>query len=78
LYVGVTDDLRRRIQEHKNGQTIFTNKYHIHKLVYYEETNSIEAALAREKRLKRWNRDWKLTIIERDNPNWQDLSEDIE
>lgn len=78
IYVGVTNDLHRRITEHKgdlnNG---FTQKYHIHKLVYFEEFSEINYAIAREKQLKHWRRDKKNALIERINPEWKDLSEYI-
>ncbi len=75
LYVGVTNDIERRIHEHKlklaDG---FTKQYNINKLVYYESTPEIENALTREKLLKRWKREWKLNLIEDANPDWKDLS----
>ena len=75
LYVGVTNDLERRIFEHKNKIIKgFTEKYNIDKLVYYEETNDITEATLREKKLKKWNRKWKLELIEKENKNWNDLS----
>ncbi len=75
LYVGVTNDLTRRIQEHKQGISDgFTKKYKIHNLVYYESTGHVESALDREKQLKNWTRKWKLDLIEKNNPDWQDLS----
>jgi putative endonuclease len=74
LYVGVTNDLRRRIFEHKNKLIDgFTKTYNVHILVYYEHTNSIEAALSREKQLKKWKRRWKIDLIEKNNPEWKDL-----
>jgi putative endonuclease len=74
LYIGVTSDLIKRIYEHKNNLVEgFTKKYHVHDLVYFEETNDVYAALTREKQLKKWNRAWKLRIIEEKNPNWRDL-----
>ncbi len=77
LYIGVTNDLERRISEHKNNLVDgFTAKYDIHNLVYYEETNDIESAIQREKQLKKWNREWKLELIEKVNPEWRDLSKD--
>jgi putative endonuclease len=78
LYTGVTEDLIRRVYEHKNNLLEgFTKKYHIHMLVYYEQHGNIESAITREKRLKKWNRKWKLELIEKDNPQWRDLYEDI-
>jgi len=68
LYIGVTSNLVKRIYEHKNNIIEgFSKKYHIHKLVYYETTNDIESAIRREKQLKKWNRKWKLEIIEKNN-----------
>ncbi|MGC1177259.1 MAG: GIY-YIG nuclease family protein [Candidatus Saccharimonadales bacterium] len=75
LYIGVTNDLERRMYEHRHGLIKgFTSKYNVKSLVYYEDTNSIDAALVREKQLKKWNRAWKLDLIERTNPNWYDLA----
>jgi len=77
LYIGVTNDLERRVYEHKNNIVKgFTSKYSVHQLVYYEETNDIYAALQREKQLKKWNRKWKLALIEKINPDWNDLAKD--
>ena len=74
LYIGVTADLFHRIYEHKNGLVEgFTKKYNIHTLVYYEEFGSIEDAILREKKLKRWNRKWKIELIEGNNSYWRDL-----
>ena len=74
LYVGVTNNLVRRVYEHKMGLADgFTKKYRIHRLVYFEQFGDIEAAILREKRLKRWNRAWKIRLIEELNPNWDDL-----
>jgi putative endonuclease len=78
LYIGVTSDLIKRVYEHKNDFVDgFTNKYHIHNLVYYEVTEDIHAALAREKQLKKWNRAWKDALIEKSNPEWRDLYCDL-
>ena len=78
LYIGVTNDLNRRIYEHKNNLVEgFTKKYNIKTLVYYESTNSIESAINREKQFKKWNRKWKLKLIEEKNPMWLDLSIDL-
>lgn len=75
LYIGVTNSLERRMYEHKNHLIKgFTEKYNIDILVYFEQTNDIEVALQREKQLKKWNRKWKLELIEKDNPFWNDLS----
>ncbi len=79
LYIGVTNDLTRRMWEHKQGiGGRFTTKYRITRLVYFEETRDIHAALAREKQLKGWNRAKKLALIASDNPRWIDLSDDWE
>ena len=78
LYVGVTDDLVRRIYAHKNNLVEgFTKKYSVHDLVYYESTSSIHSALQREKHIKKWNRKWKLALIEESNPGWNDLYSEI-
>ncbi len=74
LYVGVTNDLQRRIFEHKNNLIQgFTKKYNVHTLVYYETTNDIDIALNREKELKRYTRKKKIILIETSNPHWKDL-----
>ncbi len=75
LYIGVTNNLIRRVSEHKNGLVEgFTKKYNIKILIYYEQTTDIESAIAREKSIKKWNRVWKRRLIEKDNPEWKDLS----
>jgi putative endonuclease len=74
LYAGVTSNLVKRIWEHKNNMVEgFTKRYGVHQLVWYELHASMESALAREKRLKDWKRAWKLELIEKNNPDWQDL-----
>jgi putative endonuclease len=74
LYIGVTNDLLRRISEHKSGEVEgFTNRYHVKRLVYYEVFDDIRDAIQREKALKAWQRQWKIELIERDNPDWQDM-----
>jgi putative endonuclease len=74
LYVGVTNNLIRRVYEHKNDLVEgFTNSNRIHRLVYFEEFADIREAILREKQLKKWNRSWKLRIIEEKNPEWKDL-----
>ncbi|MFA4954653.1 MAG: GIY-YIG nuclease family protein [Patescibacteria group bacterium] len=74
LYIGITNDLQRRISEHRSsGVDSFTGRHHLYRLVYYEITNSITTALNREKRLKKWKRDWKIDLIENTNPSWCDL-----
>jgi putative endonuclease len=77
LYVGVTNDIERRVFEHKNKLVDgFTAKYNMIQLVYYEETDDICEAIQREKTLKKWLRKWKIELIEKDNPNWEDLAAD--
>jgi putative endonuclease len=74
LYIGVTSDLIKRVYEHKNDIVEgFTQKYAVHNLVYFEATESIESAIIREKQLKKWNRAWKINLIEKSNPAWNDL-----
>jgi putative endonuclease len=74
LYIGVTNNLVRRIYEHRTGFVDgFTKRYAIHRLVYFEQYSAIEAAILREKHLKKWNRAWKVRLIEELNPNWDDL-----
>jgi len=78
LYIGVTSDLPARVFEHKNELIEgFTKKYHLHNLVYYEVYEDAYSAIAREKQLKKWKRDWKIKLIEKMNPQWQDLYSDI-
>ena len=78
LYCGVTNDLLRRVYEHKNDLVDgFTKRYKVHSLVWYEECNSVESALEREKDIKRWYRRWKLDLIEKTNPLWDDLYENL-
>lgn len=78
LYVGVTNNLERRIYEHKHHLNKgFTDKYDVTKLVHFEQTSSIESAIAREKQLKQWRRAWKLDLIEANNPKWRDLADDF-
>ena len=78
LYIGVTNDLKRRVREHKNGLVKgFSKKYRVNNLVYYEETPDVISALTREKQMKKWKRNWKLKAIERDDPNWKDLSGEL-
>jgi len=74
LYIGVTSDLIKRVWQHKNDVAEgFTEKYGVHSLVYYELHNDMAEAIRREKRLKKWNRAWKIRLIERENPEWLDL-----
>ena len=78
LYVGVTNDLSRRVSEHKAGLVRgFTRKYGVGKLVHVEEYSSVLEARARERTLKRWRRAWKIQLIEKDNRNWRDLSDEL-
>ena len=78
LYVGVTSDLIRRVFEHKSDFVEgFTKKHQVHNLMYYEVTESVESAIAREKQLKKWHRDWKIRLIEQENPEWNDLYPEI-
>ena len=74
LYIGVTNDLVHRVGEHRlELMKGFTKRYGVHKLVYFEQFDDIENAIVREKRLKNWNRAWKVRLIEELNPNWDDL-----
>jgi putative endonuclease len=74
LYIGVTNDLIRRVYGHKTKIIKgFTEKYNVHKLVYFEQSGDIFAAIEREKQLKKWNRKWKLRLIEEENSDWKDL-----
>ncbi|MBE2218957.1 MAG: GIY-YIG nuclease family protein [Ignavibacteria bacterium] len=75
LYVGFTDDLKRRIREHKEFKYDgFTKRYKVTSLVYYEDHLEMEDAMKREKQLKKWDRKWKIELIEKTNPKWKDLS----
>jgi putative endonuclease len=78
LYTGVTNNLIKRVYEHKNNLIEgFTQKYHVHDLVYYEPYNNIIEAITREKRIKKWNRQWKIELIEKFNPGWKDCYDDL-
>ena len=78
LYIGITNSLIRRIYQHKNEEMEgFTSKYHVHQLVYFQRFDDVKAAIRYEKRLKRWNRKWKLDLIEKNNPDWKDLYHDL-
>jgi putative endonuclease len=78
LYVGVTNNLERRVFEHKTNLIEgFSSKYGCHKLVYFEETTSVEAAITREKQVKKWRREKKAALIKNINPTWRDLSGDF-
>jgi len=74
LYIGVTSDLIKRVWQHKkNVAEGFTRRYRVHNLVYYERFTDVYEAITREKRLKKWKRLWKLELIEKQNPEWEDL-----
>lgn len=79
LYLGVTKDLKRRIYQHKNKvhPTTFSARYNLHKLVYFEKFEEKEKAYIRERQMKKWNRDWKIQLIELQNPHWEDLYEKL-
>ena len=78
LYIGVTNDLLRRVYEHKNNLVEwFTKKHTIHRLVWYKSASDIQSAIKREKQLKAWKRSWKIELIESMNPKWKDLYDDI-
>ena len=79
LYIGVTNDLKRRVAEHKSqfDPCAFTARYNVNRLVYFENFQSVNEAIAREKQLKHWNREWKERLINTTNPNWEDLFEDV-
>ena len=78
LYVGVTSDLTGRVYIHKNDLADgFTKKYHIHNLVFFEVTEDINSAITREKQIKKWNRSWKIALLEKNNPEWRDLYCDL-
>ena len=75
MYIGVTNNLQRRLYEHRNGMMDgFTKRYNVNKLVYFEQTNDPKAAICREKQLKGWTRAKKNALVERMNPEWRDLS----
>lgn len=77
LYTGMTSNPTNRVLQHKLGYfSGFTKKYKIFKLVFYEETNDVYAVLLREKQIKKWNRVWKIKLVNENNPNWDDLSKD--
>jgi putative endonuclease len=74
LYIGVTNNLLKRVYEHKKKLVEgFTQKYDVHNLVYYEIFRNIQDAITREKNMKKWKRKWKMELIEESNPNWEDL-----
>ena len=79
LYTGVTRDLLRRVGQHREGQfSSFTQRYSVHTLVWYEVHHNILAAIQQEKKIKKWRRPWKDALIEKDNPNWRDLFDDLQ
>ena len=74
LYIGVTNDLIRRVEQHRAGEgSLFTRKYKVHTLVWFQPFADVRDAIQREKTMKEWPRDWKTNLIERDNPRWVDL-----
>ncbi|OJU29500.1 MAG: GIY-YIG nuclease [Nitrobacter sp. 62-13] len=74
LYLGVTNDIVRRVHEHRTKSVEgFTKRYNVDKLVWFETYDDIAHAITREKELKKWRRDWKIRLVEEDNPNWTDL-----
>ena len=78
LYVGMTNNLERRLFEHKNKMVEgFTKKYNLNKLVYYELTNDVNSAIKREKEIKKWRREKKINLVESLNPTWEDLSREF-
>ena len=78
LYIGMTNDLIRRVWEHRSGHMEgFTKKYGVHLLVYYEFHETAESAIVREKQMKEWKRRWKLELIEQSNPDWIDLYDEL-
>lgn len=78
IYIGITNDLQRRVWEHKEGKVHgFTKKYGVDQLVYFEEFGEVDEAIQREKRLKKWKRAWKIRLIHEKNPSWRDLSSEL-
>jgi len=79
LYIGMTKDLKRRIYQHRNKvhPTTFSVKYNLNKLIYFEVFDTKTEASVREKQMKKWNRNWKIELIEKDNSNWIDLYENL-
>lgn len=76
LYIGITNSLQKRLEEHRTGKgSKFVKRYGVYLLVYTEAYEQVEEAIAREKQLKRWKRDWKIELIERENLEWRDLSD---
>ena len=78
LYIGMTNNLARRVWEHKtNAVDGFTKRYNVHRLVWYDVADTALAAITREKQLKKWKRTWKIQLIEKTNPEWRDLYDEI-
>ena len=78
LYLGVTSELPKRVWQHRQGLVEgFTKRYGVKMLVWYEQTDTIESAIVREKQIKKWNRAWKIELVESSNPEWNDLYEDV-
>ncbi len=78
LYIGVTNNLVKRTYEHKQNEVEgFTRRYNVHNLVYYEIYEDINEAILREKQMKKWNRQWKIKLIEKNNPSWNDLYNEL-
>jgi len=78
LYIGVTNNVAARLELHRNGHgSEFVDRYSVHRLVYAESYSRAEEAIQREKQMKKWNRAWKMRLIERDNPEWRDLSDQL-
>jgi putative endonuclease len=78
IYIGVTSDLMARLHQHRTGSVPgFTRRYDVKRLVHFEMADTMDAAIAREKQLKAWRRDWKVALIERDNPFWEDRAIDL-
>ena len=78
LYIGITSDLVKRVYEHREGLVDgFTKKHVVYTLVYYEIINDVNSAITREKHIKKWDREWKINLIEKHNPGWKDLYEDL-
>ena len=78
LYIGITSNLLQRVEQHKSKSIEgFTKKYNVNMLVYYEYTTDPESAIQREKAIKKWNRKWKMKLIEKENPEWKDLSDNL-
>jgi putative endonuclease len=78
LYIGMTNDLIRRVWQHKNNaHDGFTQKYGVHRLVWYEAHREVTEAIQREKQMKKWRRQWKINLIEQENPDWRDLYDEL-